>query len=495
MPNKRQELLKNRSMKKSSINKAIKERNDLMLSLDKKIRQAKIKEVKIIKEMKADQLIAKQKDKEIREKNRLSVEKQKSILRTKKEAAKIKNSTFRKKMKSISANINSNLALNKQKTDEKLRGIKFAKRADFEKRKKEQEKIKLEALEKKFKLQEEKQIEIEKRKKINEERLKVLSEEKIAITKAKVKLSYLRSEKRMLESARRKEKLEKARIARIEQEKVKEEARLRFKEEISSIKYGKISKKIKIEKEIKEEKEAYNKELDKIDEETNKAIYDTKLSIEGMELEKKLSGEELEIDYSHAFEKISETQEIKKEKLVEANIEGSTIASFGRKGMKKYKIANKVAVEADISKYKRFPDLLQSISSFREINYNKNPIKISTFKPYLELLLDVEISEEKFRVFQSHLVTALLTKHSIKFANGYIQWVPSRGGNTVEFTKQLLDKNSLIALSDKALEKKSNELALKKLKSGGHLKIAKGLIATIQENEIVILQDTNFTKA
>lgn len=494
MPNKRKELLEIRAAKRSSINKAKAERDALLLSLDKKIRFSKLKEEKIKKEMYSEKILEKTKEKELREKNSIKVDKQKQELSAKRETMKIKNSAFRKQMAATTANINAGRAMNKKLTSEKISGIRFARRADLEKRKLEVEKIKADSLEARYKIEEERTLELEKKRKINKKREEVLAAEKIEIAKEVVKLKNLRSEKRMLQAARRQEKIEKAKAERSEQENIKEEARLRYREEINSIKHNNISQKIETEKELKAEKEIFNHEEDILDEETSKVISETKLSLETLEYEKELAGEDLKIDYSFAFEEANVETEQKTE-IIEANIQGSTIASFGKHGMKKYSTANKDAVESDINKYVKLPDLYDSITEFRKVMNENTPIEIRSFKAYLELLLDAEITEENFGVFQSHLVTALLTRRSIKFANGYIENLPVKGLNFVTFTRSLSDVNSLIALSDEKLEEESNKLALKKLNAGGSIRIAKGLIATMKDKEIVVLQDTNFTKA
>lgn len=501
MPNnKKKDILKQKLDRKIKISKAHETRTTLMLKLSRELRESKMKEVKLRKEIQADLMKNRSNVKTHKEKDKISVRKMRTDLAETKQDVKAINSTKHLEVKVIKNKIKESRMSVKKKHNESLNQLRLEQQNQVHDRKIKQSEVRLKNIEANVKLKEkeEKQkIKLEENKNKRQKEVLGLKEEYAA---KQNKLKNLRSEQRLLAQAKRQEKSDKIKKMREERIAMKADAKLQAREELAKAKLKHVDNAIEHEKDLNEIKDGYEKEFDEIEDNKNVVIENNEQSVidfnEEMTVEETV--EEENIEYTPPTEEsFFESYDIQEDKVEEhesyLRAEAKTISSYGKAGLKKARRANETIGDNDLTRYNKQPLLLESINAFRE--KTSGAIDIQSLAPYLAILLDIEIPKEKIKIFVNNIFAATLLGYTVKLGNGFLSSMRIKGNNIAQYTTDLLDPDKLVILINEDVNEAGNTLIAAKIKMGGDIKIGNGLIITQKDGELMVHQETNFTKA
>ncbi len=321
-------------------------------------------------------------------------------------------------------------------------------------------------------------------------------QQKLKLAESKNELRNLKNTKRSDEKKRRLEENIKLKAQKEQLRLENELAKQKHKKIISELKndaIGVLKEEAKHINETKSSKKKKEKEIqDKINDEilaTQQAEHDELAKLKSVVIKEESSKE-----FISELESGDLEQYKPKQSLVSIT-KGMLVESFGKKGERRYAIAQQHAVESDVVKYVKQDVTFDKINEFRKIIKNEKPISLSSLFRYVDVSLCLDLSAEMIKKRQVHLVTGLLMLKPIEFADGFL--VPSRMGKTtiVEFRETILSDESLLAFENEKLHIELNKIATAKLNSGTNIRLAKGLLIMKEDGLTRVLFDTNFVKA
>ena len=191
---------------------------------------------------------------------------------------------------------------------------------------------------------------------------------------------------------------------------------------------------------------------------------------------------------SHDNEFIKKQEKTITEKLSDEKEVFNHFESFDKKELKRLEYAEASFASSNIKQYKKFPEILESIYEFNEID---DFIDIKELIKYTLIILYKKVFEDRIEDMYQKQIMILLKFNNLKIGN-YILGVKDKKSNFLIKKDENENAESIfIGLANDELAK----IIDSKLEYGATIKLANGLAMKKKGKELVILHSINFLGA